>query len=107
MADPGSLIPWLETEWNISLVHRTGKEEIYRVLAERINELIRNDFEQLVQILYRSDVNENKLRSVLAANSGKDAGVLIAELIIKRQLEKAESRRKNVSKPPKDAEEKW
>lgn len=98
---------WLEKEWNLIPPQNGDPEEMKRLLAERINALIRNDFQQLVQILYRADVPEQKLRTVLAANTEMDAGVLIAELLIKRQLEKAESRKKNTSKLPDDAEEKW
>jgi hypothetical protein len=107
MDEPGILIPWLENEWNLNLTQRAGNEEIYRALANRINDLIQNDFQQLIQILYRADINENKLRNVLASNTGRDAGELIAELLIKRQLEKAESRKNNPPVPPENAEEKW
>ncbi|HWB93364.1 MAG TPA: hypothetical protein VG605_15995 [Puia sp.] len=63
-------------------------------LAEKINALIQNDFGALVQLLYRIDVSEDKLRRMLADNSGEDAGRLIARLIIERQRQKIENRRK-------------
>ena len=61
-------------------------------LAEKINEMIQRDFEGLVQLLYRVDVSEQKLRLLL--NGAEDAGKLIARLIIERQWQKIESRRR-------------
>ena len=63
-----------------------------RILAERINELINSDFQKLVSILYRMDVNEMKLKQLLKDNPGDDAGIIIADLMIERQAEKIKSR---------------
>jgi len=61
-------------------------------LAAYINELIDHNFEKLVNILYRLDVSENKLKNLLASNTQTDAGLLIAQLIIERQAEKIKTR---------------
>ena len=61
-------------------------------LIERINHLIQKDFEKLVSILYRVDVNENKLKTLLKASAGTDAAVLIADLIIEREWQKVKIR---------------
>lgn len=77
-------------------------------LSSYINELILTDFSKLVQILYRLDIPENKLKQLLADNAGKDAGKIIAEMIIERQIQKIKSRQqfhqrdKNISE-----DEKW
>jgi hypothetical protein len=63
-------------------------------LAEKINALIQRDFGALVQLLYRVDVPEQKLRRMLDENNGEDAGRLIARLIMERQWQKIESRRR-------------
>lgn len=57
-----------------------GPEE----LAREMNDLIQHDFAALVQILYRMDVSEQKLKNVLADHPQEDAGKLIAALIIER-----------------------
>ena len=49
-----------------------------------INELIKNDFSRLVQILYRIDVSEAKLKYILNSNPTEDAGKLIAQVIVDR-----------------------
>ena len=63
-----------------------------QVLANRINDLINNDFQKLVSVLYRMDVHENKLKQLLKENPGTDAGLIIAELMIERQEQKIRSR---------------
>jgi hypothetical protein len=63
-------------------------------LAEKINTLIQRDFGALVQLLYRIDVPEQKLRRMLETNDGQDAGRLIARLIMERQWQKIETRQR-------------
>src|ERR1700744_1710711 len=80
------------------------------LLAEKINALIQNDFGVLVQLLYRIDVNEKKLRELLEENVGEDAGRLIARLIMQRQWQKIESRcqyRSDKKGDAPDEEERW
>lgn len=77
-------------------------------LAAYLHHLINHEFAQLVQLLYRLDVSEQKLKTILASSAGTDAGLLIADLIIQRQVEKIHTRRKyraNDTNIPD--EEKW
>ena len=53
-------------------------------LETLMNELIKNDFSKLVQLLYRIDVSEAKLKNILQANPNEDAGKLIALIVIER-----------------------
>jgi hypothetical protein len=71
-----------------------------------INDLIVNNFTQLVQLLYRIDIPEKKLKQVLADNASENAGKLIAQMIINRQLQKIELRKKYVQPNIAD-EDKW
>ena len=78
-------------------------EQLRDKLAVAINELINHDFEKLVFHLYRIDVDEARMRALLANRPGENAGGLIAELIIERQLQKLKSRetfRKNAKPEP-------
>lgn len=61
-------------------------------LVAYVNELITQDFNQLVTLLYRLDINEKKLKQTLADHPDQNAGELIAKLIIDRQDEKKKSR---------------
>jgi hypothetical protein len=73
------------------LLPETSFEIFKEKLATYINELITHDFEKLVHILYRLDVSEQKLKSTLAS-SPSDAGLLISQMIIERQLQKIKTR---------------
>lgn len=85
-------------EINEQLLPATNNEEerfraFRELLIRRIDELIRVDFEKLKWILYRIDVSEKKLTEALK-DSEQDAATIIADMIIHRQMEKAESRKK-------------
>ena len=53
-------------------------------LIAYINDCIQHDFNKLVQLLYRIDVSEEKLKYVLQLNPNEDAAKLIAAVIIER-----------------------
>ena len=63
-----------------------------QLLVNRINELVNNNFQKLILILYRMDVSEIKLKQLLKDNPGTDAGLIIADLMIERQAAKIKSR---------------
>ena len=77
-------------------------------LTEKINFLIVNDFNKLIYILYRADINEQKLNKLLAENKKENAGKIIAALFIQRHLEKIKSRQENKTNASNDSdEERW
>ncbi len=86
--------------------------ELYQLnlieLADYINRLIISDFSKLVNLLYRIDVSEKKLKTILQEYPNKDAGMIIAQLIIERQQQKAASK-VNFKQPSTDIpeDEKW
>jgi hypothetical protein len=68
-------------------------------LEQAINELIKNDFSKLVQILYRIDVSEAKLKYILNAHPNEDAGKLIAKVILERLATTKKTRESFNSQP--------
>jgi hypothetical protein len=76
-------------------------------LAKEINHLIVHDFSALVQILYRLDVNEARLKMVLSENPQEDAGKLIAALIIERLKKKEEVKRQFPAQENIAEEDRW
>ena len=85
-------------------------ESVVGILAERINALITDDFSGLMQILYRLDVNEQKLRTMLKTHQDRDAGMVIARMILERQQEKAAWRahfKQNDRSPDTGDEDRW
>lgn len=88
-------------------VNLIRKKELREELIVYINDLLLHNFNKLVQLLYRIDVSEQKLKTLLHENPQTDAAVIITDLIIKHQEEKIKTRRS--FKPPTDIseEEKW
>ena len=79
-----------------------------QALADKINDLLLTDFPRMVSILYRADISESKLRTILKENPGTDAGLIIAGLMIERQEEKARSRQQHKTKNDTiDDNDKW
>ena len=83
-------------------------EDLRKKLSELINDLINTNFEKLVQLLYRVDIDEIKLKTILQEYPGHDAGETICDLIIERQIQKIKSRQQFSQRDNKiDENEKW
>ena len=89
-------------------IENKATAEIREQVIFLINELINKDFHALVQLLYRIDVNEKRIRHYLEINKNEDASSILADMIIERQLQKIESRRDSSQKNDHESdEEKW
>ena len=95
----------LSAEFNIQPV--PGFAAWKQQLIGAINQLILTDFAGLVNILYRMDVSEARLRQTLAHEARTNAGELIADLMIERQLEKLKSRDMFTTQNEIPDDEKW
>lgn len=108
MSSPDSSVAVIANEWSITLPPAFQEAEFSNLLAARINQLIIEDFDQLVLLLYRIDVDEQKLKALLRQFPDQDAGMLIAKMVIERQEQKIQSRKKFSGKPTNpDREESW
>jgi len=102
------IIQLINNELAIELPEKISPEDLKEELSICINNMISSDFQILVSLLYRVDINENKLKHLLKENPGEDAGKIIAELIIERQKQKIKSRQEfNQQDKNIDDEEKW
>ena len=77
---------------DLSSTEVTTAEDFQLILAKLIRHLLDNDFERLINGLYRIDVSEEKVKQALSASG--DIAEEIATLIIKREMQKVETRRK-------------
>ena len=70
-------------------------QDLENKLAVYINELIDKDFNRLINLLYRIDISEEKLKLALQNEDKKyRSGKTIAKIIIERQLKNLECRKK-------------
>ena len=95
----------LSPEFNIR--EEGSTEEWMAMLAARINQMIQADFSGLVNLLYRLDVSEARIKAVLNGQPGTDAGILIAGLMVERQMEKIKTRQQFRSAKDISDDEKW
>lgn len=94
--------------FNNEIVICNSLSEFETNLAVFINNLINDDFEKLISLLYRIDISEQRLKVELNAKSNIDTGQIIASLIIERQYLKLQTRRSFSSgKNDIDEFEKW
>lgn len=74
----------LETCMNIS--------EIKEKLKDSINYLINRDLNKLLNIFYRIDLNENKVKTILTVAPPSEIASMLADLVIEREIQKASYR---------------
>ncbi len=63
-------------------------------LVEAFAYLLDNDISKMMNILYRTDVDEEKLKGLLISNANLPSAAVIADAYISRQKEKVETRKK-------------
>lgn len=103
------LVTVINDSLDVALKENLSRDEIKERLTEYINDLIDHNFNKLVNLLYKIDVSESRLKRLLDETSGNNAGDIIAELIIERQIQKIKSREQFTSGDPGriDENEKW
>ena len=105
-----ALIAILNQEMDLTLPAKLPFEALRAALEEVVGNLLRDDLNRLIAMLYRVDISERKLKYLLQENVGTDASTIITDLIIARQLEKMASREKYRSEmdgADDDGEERW
>jgi hypothetical protein len=100
------IISQLTQSLEIDLPVKKSLSELKDILADRINYLINNDFEKLIRLLYRIDIPEKILKENLK-NQKENAGAIIAEMIVERQLQKIKTREQFRSNNDIPDKEKW
>lgn len=103
----------MEQELNNALTRVHGslsaadREALLRELETHINWMIVHRFDTLVQVLYRMDVDERKLRHMLQEGGHTDAARIIADLMVERQLQKIRTRQQFRRDTDIPEEDKW
>ena len=95
----------LQNDWDITLPESYSEENILKLLADRVVQVLERGPETFFQLMYRLDISEKKLTSVLQDD---DVAHKIARLIYDRQLQKVRSRQSSKkTSENEDPELKW
>ncbi|WP_083262347.1 hypothetical protein [Roseivirga sp. 4D4] len=68
-------------------------DQAFLMIMRVVEDLMAKDFNRLINILYRIDVSEEKLKEALALSNDNPASV-VTKMILDRQLQKVETRKK-------------
>jgi hypothetical protein len=69
-------------------------DELHQILAGRILEMLRANLQDLLNLLYRIDIDETRVRQSFRNMSEEDIAADLATLVIQRELQKIEIRKK-------------
>lgn len=81
-----------EEEFSINETELT-LESLLQRLTKLVSYLLERDFGKLLQVLYRIDISEERLKAALASNEGEPATV-ISRMILEREMQKVATRKK-------------
>jgi|LakMenEpi03Aug12_release.lakeMendotaPanAssembly.Ray.scaffolds.fasta_scaffold1273801_2 hypothetical protein len=84
-----------------------SEEDLEKALSAVIYRMIDHELEKLFSILYRLDINEQKVHAALKKNNDIAPHIAIAKLIIKRHKEKLITRQQYRQEKDDDSFEKW
>ncbi len=69
-------------------------KDLKKYLESAISELLDNDFNRLVNAMYRIDISEKQLADALNTPKPSQVASKIAELVIQRELQKVRTRKR-------------
>ena len=68
--------------------------EFLNAVAQRVEELMESNMELFFNHLYRMDVDEKTVHTILNSNTGESVYISLAKIIIQRQIKRLETKRK-------------
>lgn len=96
MSDIQSLIKIIGKDFDLE--QNLSENQLRQAMVDAFAYLIDSDFPKLIQILYKADVDQYKLKELLENTEGLSSAEVIANAYINRQLAKIETWKK-YSKP--------
>ncbi|MBW3468960.1 hypothetical protein [Arthrospiribacter ruber] len=73
---------------------QSKKEELVQLLTPVLKHLLDRDFERLLQICYKIDLGEAKLKSILYESLPEQMATDLAQALVDRQVQKIEIRKR-------------
>ena len=81
--------------WGLSQTNQSLSEsDLFEALSRRIEELMNRDFRKFLHSLYRLDIDEEKVANILGTTKGESQYHALASAVLKRELQKAETRKR-------------
>jgi hypothetical protein len=81
-----SLLKIISKDFEIS--DDISESQLRETLVKTFEYLVEDDFQKLLQILYKADVDQYKLKALLENTEGKSSAEIIADAYIERQKAK-------------------
>lgn len=81
------------------------EEELLQLLADQIAQMIEYRLEFLLSLMYRLDVNEQKVNMALSPHCEEPANIALAKLVLERQKQRAFTKKHYVQSELDDLEE--
>lgn len=95
MKDLQDTLILLQKDFEINIVKVVStKEDLIDMLRPVIHQMLNRDFERLLQVCYRIDLGENKLKSILHESDPETMALDLAKALVERQMLKIELKRK-------------
>ena len=76
---------------DFDIAENLSENQLREVMVDAFAYLIDNDFPKLIQILYKADVDQYKLKELLETIEGSSSAEVIADAYIARQKAKIET----------------
>jgi len=92
MSDTTSLTKIINNDFEVS--ENLTENQLREALVKTFEYLVEDNFQKLLQILYKADVDQYKLKDLLANSEGKSTAEVIADAYIERQKQKIETWKK-------------
>ncbi|MCX3266397.1 hypothetical protein [Pedobacter agri] len=87
-----SLIKIISKDFDIN--ENLTDNQLRETMIDAFAYLVDNDFPKLIQILYKADVDQYKLKELLETAEGRSSAEIIADAYMKRQMAKIETWKK-------------
>ncbi|MFD0940976.1 hypothetical protein [Pedobacter boryungensis] len=92
MSDITSLLKIINKDFD--LPENLNEDQLLEVMVNAFAYLIDEDFQKLLQILYKADVDQDKLKILLENTANSSSAEIIAQAYIARQKAKIETWKK-------------
>ena len=76
------------------LILQDGNRELREKVKSVIDHFLQSDFEKLLHIMYRLDIDESLFKAVISGTYGNDVSGKLADIVLERELKKMETRKR-------------